>query len=248
MITETAPTDAEPEEPRSEERWRFPRWLTFGLLPFFLSMAAAMAVTAYVERPGSYTGSLAGPPGIPPGVTSLLVLSQGAETAAPGFSLVDQQGRQLRLAQLRGRAVVLAFLDPRCGTPCRHIGPAIRQAERQLGPLASRVAFVAVDVNRNAASTGALATFGRRHGLSRLANWYFLSGSRRALASVYGSYGEAVVQPRGSGRPDYTEYLYFIDRRGNERYVADPAGPIGSRASAVRWGNALATVLRKTLG
>src|SRR5581483_2520527 len=55
------------------------------------------------------------------------------KTPAPNFTLVDQQGQQVSLAQFRGQPVVLTFLYTHCPDACPLIADQIRQATDQLG-------------------------------------------------------------------------------------------------------------------
>ena len=66
---------------------------------------------------------------------------------APAFDLVDQSGVRVSLAGLRGKLVVLTFLDAVCNTDCPLIANQLAIADRRLGPLADRVELVAVDSN-----------------------------------------------------------------------------------------------------
>ncbi len=52
---------------------------------------------------------------------------------APGFSLTDQRGRTVSLASLRGKVVLMTFLDPVCTTDCPVIAQELKQAGRMLG-------------------------------------------------------------------------------------------------------------------
>ena len=53
--------------------------------------------------------------------------------AAPGFSLSDQDGRPVSLASLRGKVVLLTFLDPVCTSDCPLIAQEFRAADQMLG-------------------------------------------------------------------------------------------------------------------
>ncbi|HEX5289314.1 MAG TPA: hypothetical protein VFX25_10610, partial [Streptosporangiaceae bacterium] len=44
--------------------------------------------------------------------------STGLDLPAPGFSLTDQNGRTVSLASLRGKVVLMTFLDPVCTSDC----------------------------------------------------------------------------------------------------------------------------------
>ena len=54
-------------------------------------------------------------------------------TLAPGFALTDQHGRPVSLASLRGKAVLLTFLDPVCVTDCPLEAQEFREAGVLLG-------------------------------------------------------------------------------------------------------------------
>lgn len=238
--------------PQASPQWRFPRWLTFGLLPFLLSLAVAMAVTSYLQRPKpAPPRPSATPAGVPTKLADLMSLSKGTGGKVPAFRLTDQRGATVSLSQFRGRAVVLTFVDASCAARCRWFGREVRGAERALGASARDVAFVAVDVNRRAASRSDLAAFTRSQGLSSLPNWFLLAGPERSLRAVWRSYGVNVVVV-GAKHPVYADYVLFVDPAGRERYVADPAEPLGSNPSAggsvSAWGRGIATVAERALG
>ena len=52
---------------------------------------------------------------------------------APGFPLTDQNGQPVSLASLRGKVVLMTFLDPVCTTDCPIIGAEFKQAGVLLG-------------------------------------------------------------------------------------------------------------------
>ncbi len=52
---------------------------------------------------------------------------------APAFSLTDQHGRNVSLASLRGKVVLLTFLDDTCSTDCPVIAQEFRLAGHLLG-------------------------------------------------------------------------------------------------------------------
>ena len=66
---------------------------------------------------------------------------------APPFSLTDQNGRQVSLASLRGKVVLLTFLDPVCTSDCPLIAQEFRQADQALGAKSRRVELVAIVAN-----------------------------------------------------------------------------------------------------
>ena len=69
------------------------------------------------------------------------------DTPAPGFTLTSQDGRQVSLASLRGKVVLLTFLDPVCTTDCPLIAQEMRSADTMLGGKAGDTELVAVVAN-----------------------------------------------------------------------------------------------------
>ncbi len=143
---------------------------------------------------------------------------------APEFHLVDQAGRTVSLASLRGRTVALTFLDPVCTSDCPLIAREFLGANELLGADSSRVVFVAVVANPIYRTTALTNAFDRQEGLDHMSNWLFLTGSISALEHVWGKYGiEAAVLPAGS-MIAHSDLAYLIDARGHTREVlsADP--------------------------
>ena len=53
---------------------------------------------------------------------------------APAFTLTSQYGQPVSLSSLRGKVLLLSFINPDCqGFSCPAIGPELRQATRLLG-------------------------------------------------------------------------------------------------------------------
>ncbi|WP_295388056.1 peroxiredoxin [uncultured Thiodictyon sp.] len=71
--------------------------------------------------------------------------------AAPGFDLKDPEGRPQRLADYRGKPVILNFWATWC-PPCREEMPSIQRAYETLAP--EGIAVVAINVGDDAAAIG----------------------------------------------------------------------------------------------
>jgi cytochrome oxidase Cu insertion factor (SCO1/SenC/PrrC family) len=140
---------------------------------------------------------------------------QAGARRAPNIRLRDQTGRVVSLASLRGRPVLLTFLDSQCKSSCPIVGRQLGSVLRRL-PAAERPTLVIVSVNH----TGDTPT-GIRYAL---AEWHlngpwavhWLNASTRAqLASVWRSYDVRVVPTTND--VVHSLALYLIDRRGYER-------------------------------
>lgn len=130
---------------------------------------------------------------------------------APPFTLHDQSGHTVSLADQRGRAVLLAFMDSHCKLICTLEGPSLSNVQRRVG--AARMTLLIVSVNPwedTAASSAAAAARWRLHG-----NWHWLRGSQRELKPIWRAYGIEVA--RTVGDVGHSTAIYLIDRRGYER-------------------------------
>jgi protein SCO1/2 len=131
---------------------------------------------------------------------------------APDFTLSNQDGHAVSLSSLRGRVVLLTFLDSRCKHLCRIEGPLLGDVQRAL-PGAERPVIVAVSVNPE--DTAASARTAARDWGWEADHWHWLMGSPQQLADVWAEYGVDVQQTRDDLL--HSGVLYVIDRAGDER-------------------------------
>jgi protein SCO1/2 len=132
---------------------------------------------------------------------------------APDFSLADQSGRPFSLSSLRGRPVVLTFMDSHCHQECPLEGRALAAALRMV-PRAERPIVVVVSVNPWADTPASGRSAIKRFGLASF-RWRWLLGSRSRLEPVWHRY--RIEVRRGTGDIEHTDALYLIDARGFER-------------------------------
>jgi protein SCO1 len=130
---------------------------------------------------------------------------------APGLALRDQKGADISLQSLRGRVVLLTFLDSKCVRECPIEGRVLGDVLRGIKGTAAHIVVVSVDPW---ADTPASArTFAARSGWS--GNWRWLLGNKAALAPVWRAYHIAVK--RTPGDILHSTALYLIDPGGDLR-------------------------------
>jgi cytochrome oxidase Cu insertion factor (SCO1/SenC/PrrC family) len=139
---------------------------------------------------------------------------------APDFRLRDEAGRPISLASLRGRPILLTFIDPLCRDFCpleaQHLSDVVRSA-----PPGGKPAIVAVSVN-TAGDTRATLALDRRKWRTA-PEWHWAVGSDAALARVWRRYGIAVMATTKTvtgvrvREVTHTEASYLIDADGYER-------------------------------
>jgi cytochrome oxidase Cu insertion factor (SCO1/SenC/PrrC family) len=226
-------------------------WL--GLAAIILAGAAAVTVVAVMHaRSGP---RLARPSGIPAAVSdaqiNLMGLAPVPVRPAPGFTLTDQNGRTLSLASLRGKVVVLEFMDPHCTDICPIVSQEYVDAYRDLGPLAGQVVFAAVNVNQYHAAVSDMMAYSREQRLSTIPDWHFFTGPVPDLRQVWDGYEIAVQAPNPNADIVHTSAVYFIDPSGRERFVAAPMADYTASGTSYlpagqisAWGQGIAQVAR----
>jgi cytochrome oxidase Cu insertion factor (SCO1/SenC/PrrC family) len=189
-------------------------------------LAGAAVVTAFAVLRARGGPQPARPSGIPANVSdaqiNLMGLSPVPVRPAPGFTLTDQNGRSLSLSSLRGKVVVLEFMDPHCTDICPIVSQEYVDAYHDLGPLASQVVFVAVNVNQYHAAVSDMMAYSREQRLITIPDWHFFTGPVPDLRGVWDGYDIAVRAPSPDADIEHTSAVYFIDPAGRERFVAAP--------------------------
>jgi cytochrome oxidase Cu insertion factor (SCO1/SenC/PrrC family) len=166
---------------------------------------------------------------------------------APGFQLTDQNGRTVSLASLRGKVVLMTFLDPVCTTDCPIIGAEFRQAGVLLGSADKNVELVAIVANPTYRSTAATQAFDAEEGLNTVPNWLFLTGSLNQLQRIWTRYGIAVYNLPAGAMAAHNDVAVVIDRHGaiRQELNIDP-GP-GSASTKSSFSALLAGSARQAL-
>ena len=139
------------------------------------------------------------------------------DSPAPDFTLTDQHGRQVPLSSLRGKVVLLTFLDPVCVTDCPLIAQEFRQAGQLLSGDARRVELVAVDVNPLYNELAYTQAFDRQEGLDGVPDWRYLTGSPDRLRQVYGAYGVVSETSPAGAMLAHNDIAFVIDQAGQLR-------------------------------
>jgi cytochrome oxidase Cu insertion factor (SCO1/SenC/PrrC family) len=163
------------------------------------------------------------------GLRNLLVRSQAAPvlvagtvlsgTPAPSFALRDQSGALVALDRLRGRPVVLTFLDATCTPACPHPTDDLDRTAQFLGAQAKEVAWLALSVDPATTPADASAFLASNKVVVPL---HILLGTEAQLAPLWQAYSIAVA-PSPEQATQHTIVTYLVDRRGREREVLDEA-------------------------
>jgi cytochrome oxidase Cu insertion factor (SCO1/SenC/PrrC family) len=209
---------------RSARRRRM--WITLSVVAVLLIGVNAYAAYVLIGQHNADAVANLRPSGIPANISTstanLMQLSPVPGVRAPGFRLTDQHGHTMTLASLRGRIVVLEFMDPHCTDICPIVSQEFVDAYRQLGAQASKVVFAAINVNQYHATVQDMAAYSAAHQLNIIPDWHFYTGPVPALRTAWRDYNIQVQAPNPNADIIHTSVLYFIDARGAERFIASP--------------------------
>jgi len=242
----------EPGQPAPSPGTRPARLLVYGVIALVVIVAAA-AATLVITRQRNAAGPR--PSGIPAGISTSLandmLLTPLPHQRAPGFTLTDQAGKTMTLSALRGKAVVLEFMDPHCTDICPIVSQEFVDAYHYLGAAARNVVFIAVNVNKYHASVADMAAYSREQDLNAIPSWHFFTGPAPALAAVWRDYDIQVQAPSPNADIIHTSAVYFIDPQGREAFLASPMVDHTAKGTAylpaaqiTQWARGIALIAR----
>jgi cytochrome oxidase Cu insertion factor (SCO1/SenC/PrrC family) len=170
------------------------------------------------------------------------------DTPAPNFTLTSQDGRQVSLASLRGKVVLLSFLDPVCTTDCPVIASEMRVADVLLGSKAADAELVSVVANPTYTSLAYTRAFDVQEGLNTVPNWLFLTGTVSQLATVWHYFGVEVEDLPAGAMAAHNDIAFVISAKGVVRQeLSDDPGP-GTDATQSSFSSMLADSVLQSIG
>lgn len=184
------------------------RWIAWVAV---LAIAAAAGLAYALTRSHSTGSDTVTPP--------IATWAAGARPA-PAFTLRDQQGKPVSVAQFHGRPLLVTFIDPLCRNFCPLEAKQLNLVVKSL-PAQSRPAVVAVSVNIYGNARANLLQDVSHWQLG--SEWHWGVGSPAQLARVWKNYGVGVLvtTKKINGvtvhNVTHTEGAYLIDATGHER-------------------------------
>jgi cytochrome oxidase Cu insertion factor (SCO1/SenC/PrrC family) len=167
---------------------------------------------------------------------------------AAGFTLTDQNGARVSLAGLRGKVVLLTFLDPVCTSDCPLIGHEFVAAGRLLAADSSRVQLAAIVLSPTYDSLAAVQAYDRQEGFSQVPNWLYMTGALAQLKKVWREYGVTAQDLPAGAMTLHNDLAYVIDRSGHVRQVLNMDPGPGTAVTQSSFANQLAGAARQVLG
>jgi len=136
----------------------------------------------------------------------------------PDFTLTDQAGQKVSMADQRGKLVLLTFLYTNCPDVCPLITQNLNQALQMLGTQRDDVRVLAVSVDPEGDTPKSVDEYAKAHHL--LPEFHYLIGSRDELTKVWKAYDVAAVASDPE-LVDHTAYTMLVDQSGDGRVIYD---------------------------
>jgi protein SCO1 len=171
-------------------------------------VAACAGCHPGVERTGAYTAT-------------------DTKDCLPDLRLIDQYGKQVSLASLKGKPVLFDFIYTSCPGPCLMLTSRMRLIAKRLGPmLGSKVWFVSVTVDPEHDGPAQLLDYSKQQGADQN-GWLFLTGSPADVERLMGQFN-LIRQREADGTVDHVLEFFLVGPDGKQLYAyagsrAEPA-------------------------
>jgi protein SCO1 len=176
-------------------------------------LAATLWLAGALLQPAAVTAQEAErPPGLDQ--KAAIQASQAAVGQAVGdYTLLDREGRPVRLASYRGKPLLVSFIYTGCFEVCptttRSLEEAVRALQGRFGT--NQFNVVSIGFNQPADSPEAMKAFAAQHRISQ-PNWNFLSPPASIVGPLTGNFG-FVYEATPAGF-DHVLQVSLVDAKG----------------------------------
>ena len=147
--------------------------------------------------------------------------------AAADFTLTDQAGERVSLADLKGKVLAVTFIYATCTDTCPLLTAKMAMVQRKLGAdFGVRVRFISITVEPEVDTPAVLKAYAGKFSAD-LRGWSFLTGTSAEIQDIVRRYG-AFAKRVKPGDVDHIFLTSLVDRNGMLRvqylgYRFDPA-------------------------
>lgn len=132
---------------------------------------------------------------------------------APAFTLTDQSGKRVTLAEQQGKVVAVTFIYATCKDTCPILTAKMATIQRKLGAdFGPKVRFASITVEPEIDTPAVLKAYAEKHGADPR-GWSFLTGPSKEIQEVVRRYG-AFAKRNAAGDVDHLFLTSLIDRKG----------------------------------
>jgi protein SCO1 len=149
-----------------------------------------------------------------------------ASDCLPDITLIDQHGRKVSLASLKGKPALFDFIYTTCPGPCLILTARMRKIAEQLGPrLATDVRIVSLTVDPQHDHASQLLAYARRWHAD-VNGWLFLTGTPKQIDDVMARF-KLVRHREPDGTIDHVLEFFLVGANGRAllQYLGERADP-----------------------
>ena len=133
--------------------------------------------------------------------------------AAPQFTLTDQSGNRVSLADQQGKVLAVTFIYTMCKDTCPLLTAKMATIQRKLGAnFGTRVRFASITVEPEIDTPAVLKAYAGKYSAD-LGGLSFLTGTTAEIKDVVRGYG-AFAKRLNAGNVDHLFLTSLIDRKG----------------------------------
>lgn len=149
-----------------------------------------------------------------------------ASDCLPNITLVDQYGRKVSLASLKGKPVLFDFIYTTCPGPCLLLTARMKRIADRLGPrLGTEAHIVSLTVDPEHDRPKQLLAYANAQG-ANLNGWLFLTGTPKQIDAVMARF-KLFRHHEADGTVDHFLLFCLVDANGRAslRYLGEDARP-----------------------
>ena len=144
----------------------------------------------------------------------------------PDITLVDQNGRNVSLASLKGKPVLFDFIYTTCPGPCLVLTSRMKQIANRLGPkLGTEARIVSITVDPEHDHPAELNAYAKAQGAD-VNGWLFLTGTPKQIDDVLARF-DLIRKHEADGTVDHVLEFFLVDANGKAllQYMGEKAEP-----------------------
>ncbi len=149
-----------------------------------------------------------------------------ASDCLPDITLVDQNGRNVSLASLKGKPVLFDFIYTTCPGPCLVLTSRMKQIANRLGPkLGTEARIVSITVDPEHDHPAQLNAYAKAQGAD-VNGWLFLTGTPKQIDDVMAHF-DLIRKHEADGTVDHFHEFFLVDSNGKAllQYMGEKAEP-----------------------
>lgn len=138
----------------------------------------------------------------------------------PPFSLTDQDGKSVTLAELRGHVTIVDFIFTKCPSICPRLTQKMGTLVNETKADGEALRFVSISVDPDNDTPPVLRAYGEKAGAD-FRRWSFLTGDQKAVEDTVIRGFKMALEKDPSGSIAHAERFVLVDERGTIRAYFD---------------------------